>query len=161
MVRGRQSESLVHFVERLIFSQWILIWVLAGFELTTIRFADGSINRHAIRPVGQPQKPFSNTTEEDEKIAKRKSLNRQFIGQVAGGRVGPGRAGSPIVFFYKDQTSERLRGNKCNQAKINATAKMASQKSLNKLMQPSKRWLHKNAGLQLKMASQQKCNPAK
>ena len=80
MVRGRQSESLVHFVERLIFSQWVLIWVLAGFEPTTIRFADGSINRHAIRPVGQPQKPSSTTTEEDEKIAERKSLNRQFIG---------------------------------------------------------------------------------
>ena len=24
--------------------------------------------------------------------------------------VGPGRAGSPIAFFYKDQTSEPLRG---------------------------------------------------
>ena len=42
---------------------------------------------------------------------KRTSLNRQFLGQVAGGRVGPGRAGSPIAFFYKDQTSEPLRGN--------------------------------------------------
>ena len=28
--------------------------------------------------------------------------------------VGSGRAGSPIVFFYKDQTSEPLRGKKHN-----------------------------------------------
>ena len=110
MVRNRQSKTLLHFVERLIFSQWILNLVVTGFEPTTIRFADGSINRHAIRPVGPRQKPFSSTSEEDPKIAKRTSLNRQFLGQVAGGRVGPGRAGSPIAFFYKDQTSEPLRG---------------------------------------------------
>ena len=112
MVRNRQSKTLLHFVERLIFSQWILNLVVTGFEPTTIRFADGSINRHAIRPVGPQQKPFSSTSEEDPKIAKRTSLNRQFLGQVAGGRVGSGRAGSPIVFFYKDQTSEPLRGKK-------------------------------------------------
>ena len=110
MVRNTQSKTLLHFVELPIFSQWILNLVVAGFEPTTIRFADGSINRHAIRPVGPRQKPFSTPSEEDAKIAKRTSLNRQFLGQVAGGRAGPGRAGSRIAFFHKDQTSEPLRG---------------------------------------------------
>ena len=94
MVRNRQSKTLLHFVERLIFSQWILNLVVTGFEPTTIRFADGSINRHAIRPVGPRQKPFSSTSKEDPKIAKRTSLNRQFLGQVAGGRAG-------LRFFIK------------------------------------------------------------
>ena len=67
MVSDRQSKTLVHFVERLILSQWILNLVVAGFEPTTIRFADGSINRHAIRPVGQLQKPSSTTSEKDKK----------------------------------------------------------------------------------------------
>ena len=60
-------QSLVYFVERLILSQRILILVVAGFEPTTIRFADGSIPRHAIWPVGQLQKPSSNTIEKDKK----------------------------------------------------------------------------------------------
>ena len=100
MVRNRQSKTLLHFVERLIFSQWILNLVVTGFEPTTIRFADGSINRHAIRPVGPRQKPFSSTSEEDPKIAKRTSLNRQFLGQVAGGRAGPGRV-ADCVFLQR------------------------------------------------------------
>ena len=60
-------QSLVYFVERLIFSQRILILIVAGFEPTTIRFADGSITRHAIWPVGQLKKPTSTTSEKDKK----------------------------------------------------------------------------------------------
>ena len=60
-------QSLVYFVERLIFSQRILILVVAGSEPTTIRFADGSITRNATWPVGQLKKPTSTTSEKDKK----------------------------------------------------------------------------------------------
>ena len=112
MVRNRQSKTLLHFVERLIFSQWILNLVVTGFEPTTIRFADGPINRHAIGPVGPRHKPFSRTSEEDPKIAKRTSLNRQFLGQVAGGRVGSGRV-ADCVFLQRSnfRAASRQRRN--------------------------------------------------
>ena len=82
------------------FPRWILNLVVAGYGPTTIRSADGSIYRHAIRPVGQQSKPFSTTSEEDKKIGKQTSLNRQFLGKVAGGRVGPSRV-ADCVFLQR------------------------------------------------------------
>ena len=54
MVSDKEAKTLVHFVERLTLTQCILALVVAGFEPPISRIADGSTNRHAIRPVDRP-----------------------------------------------------------------------------------------------------------
>ena len=66
--RKKQHVTLVHFVQRFIFSQWILKVVVAGVEPTTSHFAVSSRDRYAIRLVGRPSRPTHTTSAEDPRI---------------------------------------------------------------------------------------------
>ena len=77
-----------------VFSQWIENLAAAGGELAPNRL-------EACRPRAPARR--------GKGTLKLTTLNRQVIGQVEGGRVGPGRVW-PSAFFYQDQTSEPPRG---------------------------------------------------
>ena len=92
----KQFMTLVHIVGRLTFPQPILHMVVAGCEPATIQFAPGSITRKAIKLVGEGRRFQGSRKSAISRVSSRWS----------------GWVGASISFFYQDQTSEPLRGNK-------------------------------------------------